>query len=75
MSTTKTKETILPGHVNKFLKNGRVELNSSGFNEAPMAYGDIPQVMNSQKDLIEVQVSFMSKIVRMCGDERFKEVD
>jgi tRNA-splicing ligase RtcB len=75
MSRTKAKETILPGNVNKFLKDAGVELIGSGLDEAPMAYKDIHQVMNSQKELVEVLGSFMPKIVRMCGDERFKEVD
>lgn len=75
MSRTKAKETILPGHVNKFLKQAGVELIGSGLDEAPMAYKDIHQVMASQKDLVEVLGSFMPKIVRMCGDERFQEVD
>lgn len=75
MSRTKAKETILPGHVNKFLKEAGVELIGSGLDEAPMAYKNIHQVMESQKELVEVLGSFMPKIVRMCGDERFKEVD
>ncbi len=75
MSRTKAKQTILPGHVNKFLKEAGVELIGSGLVEAPMAYKDIHQVMNSQKELVEVLGSFMPRIVRMCGDERFKEVD
>ena len=75
MSRTKAKQTILPGHVNKFLKEAGVELIGSGLDEAPMAYKDIHQVMNSQKELVEVLGSFMPRIVRMCGDERFKEVD
>lgn len=75
MSRTKAKQTILPGHVNKFLKQAGVELIGSGLDEAPMAYKDIHQVMNYQKDLVEILGSFMPKIVRMCGDERFKEVD
>lgn len=75
MSRTKAKESILPGHVNKFLKQAGVELIGSGLDEAPMAYKDIHQVMASQKDLVETLGIFMPKIVRMCGDERFKEVD
>ncbi|MGC3944646.1 MAG: RtcB family protein [Chryseolinea sp.] len=75
MSRTKAKETILPGHVNKFLKAAGVELIGSGLDEAPMAYKDIHQVMNHQQDLVEVLGSFMPKIVRMCGDEKFQEVD
>ncbi|HEY9008732.1 MAG TPA: RtcB family protein [Ohtaekwangia sp.] len=75
MSRTQAKQTILPGQVNKFLKQAGVELIGSGLDEAPMAYKDIHQVMNAQKDLVDVLGSFMPKIVRMCGDERFKEVD
>src|SRR5690606_5142664 len=75
MSRTKAKQTILPGQVKKFLKEAGVELIGSGLDEAPMAYKDIHQVMNYQKDLVDVVVTFMPRIVRMCGDERFKEVD
>lgn len=75
MSRTKAKEIILPQQVNQFLKDAGVELIGSGLDEAPMAYKDIHQVMASQKDLVEVLGSFTPKIVRMCGDERFKEVD
>ena len=75
MSRTRAKQTILQGHVNKFLKEAGVELIGSGLDEAPMAYKDIHQVMNYQKELVDVLGSFMPKIVRMCGDERFQEVD
>ncbi len=75
MSRTKAKQSILPGQVNKFLKQAGVELIGAGLDEAPMAYKDIHQVMGHQKDLVEVLGSFMPKIVRMCGDDRFKEVD
>jgi hypothetical protein len=75
MSRTKAKQTILPGQVRKVLKHAGVELMGSGVDEAPMTYKDIHQVMEHQKDRLEVKGSFMPKIVRMCGDERFKEVD
>ncbi len=75
MSRTKAKQTILPGHVNKVLKQAGVELIGSGLDEAPMAYKDIHQVMEHQKDLVEVLGTFTPKIVRMCGDEKFQEVD
>lgn len=75
MSRTKAKQTILQGHVNKFLREAGVELIGAGLDEAPMAYKDILQVMNYQKELVEVLGSFMPKIVRMCGDEKFQEVD
>lgn len=75
MSRTKAKQTILKGNVNKFLKQAGVELIGAGLDEAPMAYKDIHRVMDHQKDLVEVVGAFMPKIVRMCGDERFQEVD
>ena len=75
MSRTKAKETIAPALVNQFLKDAGVELIGSGLDEAPMAYKNIHQVMDAQKELVEVLGSFMPRIVRMCGDERFKEVD
>lgn len=75
MSRTKAKETILPGQVNQFLKQAGVELIGSGLDEAPMAYKDIHQVMAAQQELVDVLGTFMPKIVRMCGDEKFKEVD
>lgn len=75
MSRTRAKEIILPGQVSKVLKEAGVEVIGSGLDEAPMAYKDINQVMSFQKDLVDVMGSFMPKIVRMCGDERFKEVD
>ena len=40
-----------------------------------MAYKNIHEVMASQQELVDVLGTFMPKIVRMCGDERFKEVD
>jgi tRNA-splicing ligase RtcB len=75
MSRTKAKETISPVSVNQFLKDAGVELIGSGLDEAPMAYKNIHQVMESQKELVEVLGSFTPKIVRMCGDEKFQEVD
>ncbi|NBP71441.1 MAG: RtcB family protein, partial [Cytophagia bacterium] len=75
MSRTKAIQTISPVSMNDVLKQAGVELIGSGLDESPMAYKDIHQVMESQKELVEVLGSFMPKIVRMCGDERFKEVD
>lgn len=43
------------------------------FPESKKARNEI--IEGYQKDLVEVMGSFMPKIVRMCGDERFKEVD
>lgn len=75
MSRTKAKQAITGAAVNRFLRDAGVELIGSGLDEAPMAYKDIHQVMNSQRELVEVLGSFMPKVVRMCGDESFQEVD
>jgi tRNA-splicing ligase RtcB len=75
MSRTKAKETLSQKAVVDHLKSKGVELIGSGLDEAPMAYKDIHQVMAYQQDLVEVLGSFMPKIVRMCGDEKFQEVD
>jgi len=47
----------------------------SGFDEAPMAYKAIHQVMAAQQDLVEVGGTFYPKFVSMCGDEQYMEVD
>jgi tRNA-splicing ligase RtcB len=57
------------------LQREGVELIGSGLDEAPMAYKNIYQVMEYQKDLVDTLGTFMPRIVRMCGDERFQEVD
>ncbi len=75
MSRTKAKETLNTKQVSEFLKAAGVELIGSGLDEAPMAYKNIHAVMQAQHELVDVLGSFMPKIVRMCGDERFKEVD
>ncbi|MES2730593.1 MAG: RtcB family protein [Bacteroidota bacterium] len=75
MSRTKAKQTLSPKQVSEQLKKAGVELIGSGLDEAPMAYKNIHQVMADQQELVEVLGSFMPKIVRMCGDEQFQEVD
>ena len=42
-----------------------VELIGGGVDEAPMAYKDIEQVMDHQRELVEVVGTFTPKIVRM----------
>ncbi len=75
MSRTKAKQNISPADVQKLLSDAGVELIGSGLDEAPMAYKNIHEVMDFQKDLVEVVGKFTPKIVRMCGDEKFMEVD
>ena len=75
MSRRKAKETLSKKEVVRFLKKEGVEVIGSGLDEAPMVYKDIHQVMEYQKDLVDIVGAFIPKVVRMCGDERFVEVD
>ncbi|MBL6448483.1 RtcB family protein [Fulvivirga sp. 29W222] len=75
MSRTKAKNSLDKQAVAQHIRTAGVEVIGSGIDEAPMAYKDIKQVMESQKDLVDVVGSFQPKIVRMCGDEKFQEVD
>ncbi|MEO9870083.1 RtcB family protein [Ekhidna sp.] len=75
MSRTQAKNTLDKNTVIDHINAAKVEVIGSGLDEAPMAYKDIEKVMESQKDLVDVVGSFQPKIVRMCGDEKFHEVD
>lgn len=75
MSRTAAKKTLDKNAVSKHIHDAGVEVIGSGLDEAPMAYKDINQVMESQKDLVDVLATFQPKIVRMCGDEKYHEVD
>lgn len=75
MSRRKAKETLSKREVDKHLRAAGIELIGSGLDEAPMVYKDIHQVMSYQHDLVQVLGTFMPRIVRMCGDKRFGEVD
>jgi tRNA-splicing ligase RtcB (3'-phosphate/5'-hydroxy nucleic acid ligase) len=75
MSRTKARQTIPAKEVSAFLSRAGVEVIGSGLDEAPMAYKDIHKVMDFQKDLVHIHGTFMPKIVRMCGDEKFQEAD
>ena len=75
MSRRKAKETLSKREVDKHLRKSGIELIGSGLDEAPMVYKDIHKVMSYQTDLVKVLASFTPKVVRMCGDRRFGEVD
>lgn len=49
----------------EYLDKKGVELIGGDLDEAPFAYKDIHQVMESQKDLVEILGEFHPKIVRM----------
>jgi tRNA-splicing ligase RtcB len=67
-SRTHAKNTITPSAMKKELKNKGVTLFGADVDEAPMAYKDIHQVMENQKELVEVLATFQPKIVRMNND-------
>ena len=75
MSRTKAKNTLIKDEVVKHLNDHGVNVIGSGLDEAPMAYKDINTVMNHQQELVDILGSFTPKIVRMCGDVKFQEVD
>ncbi|MEN7548209.1 RtcB family protein [Rapidithrix thailandica] len=75
MSRTKAKKNLSAKVVKQHLQKAGITLIGSGLDEAPMVYKDIHQVMAHQKELVEIIGKFIPKIVRMCGDHRFIEVD
>jgi tRNA-splicing ligase RtcB len=75
MSRTKAKQLISYADMQRVLAEAGVTVLGSGLDEAPMAYKNIHQVMSYQHDLVQVHGTFTPKIVRMCGDDRFKEAD
>jgi tRNA-splicing ligase RtcB len=75
MSRTKAKQTLDATYVAQHIRDAGVHVIGSGIDEAPMAYKNIRTVMDAQKDLVDVLGTFTPKIVRMCGDSRFKEAD
>ncbi|MEO0404447.1 MAG: RtcB family protein [Bacteroidota bacterium] len=75
MSRTKAKKNITMEQWQKQLKEHQVTLISAGLDEAPDAYKDIREVMEAQSSLVQVLAEFQPRIVRMCGDKRFREVD
>lgn len=58
-------ERFTQGSINKQLKAKGVELLGGGIDEAPGAYKDIREVMDRQRNLVEVVGQFTPKIVRM----------
>jgi tRNA-splicing ligase RtcB (3'-phosphate/5'-hydroxy nucleic acid ligase) len=52
--------------VNRLLKQQGVTLISSGLDEVPMAYKNIREVMEAQRDLVTVLGQFDPKLVKMA---------
>lgn len=67
MSRRKAMNSITRNELKKHLSMHQVDLIGGGLDEAPIAYKDIHQVMNVQKELVDVLGEFQPKIVRMDG--------
>ncbi len=66
MSRRQAKESIAKKDFKKHLKQHKVDLIGGDLDEAPFAYKDIHQVMDHQKDLVDVIGLFYPKVVRMA---------
>ncbi|AHJ97211.1 RtcB family protein [Hymenobacter swuensis] len=67
MSRTRAKQELGEAEMRRYLQQHGVELIGGGLDEAPQAYKDIRQVMQSQTELVDVLGSFTPRIVRMEG--------
>jgi len=65
ISRRQAKKTFNYNQMQTYLQKQGVELLGGGIDESPFAYKDIREVMNSQKDLVNVLGVFHPKIVRM----------
>lgn len=65
LSRHKAKNVITNSEISKELKKHHVELIGGSKEEAPMAYKNINEVMNSQSDLVDILGTFKPRLVRM----------
>ncbi len=68
MSRKKAKQMYQWRAVREDLAQRGVRVLSAGADEVPSVYKDITQVMDHQKDLVEIVARFDPRIVKMCGD-------
>jgi tRNA-splicing ligase RtcB len=68
LSRKKAKETITNSALKQMLKNKHVTLIGGGVDEAPIAYKNIDEVIQFQKDIVKVEGVFQPRIVRMNKD-------
>ena len=67
MSRSKALQSITQQALKEELKKHGVKLLGGGLDEAPFAYKDIRQVMQSQQSLVDIVGTFTPKIVKMDG--------
>jgi tRNA-splicing ligase RtcB len=73
MSRTRAKKMFNRSDITEVLAKKGVTLISGGIDEAPMAYKTIEDVMDQQKDLVEILAKFDPKLVKMAPPEKFKK--
>lgn len=66
MSRTKAAQSVNWKDVNRFLRERGVTLISAGLDEVPMVYKDIHEVMQAQRDLVEMIGQFDPRLVKMA---------
>ena len=54
----------------RVLEERGVSLISAGLDEVPMAYKDIDQVMDCQRDLVRIAARFHPRLVKMAPEEK-----
>jgi tRNA-splicing ligase RtcB len=69
MSRTKALASISEESLRKMLNDHGVTLIGGGLDEAPLAYKDIREVMQSQRALVDVIGEFHPRIVQMDGTD------
>ena len=65
MSRKKARESYTGSEMKKVLSREGITLIGGGVDEAPIAYKNLDEVMQSQYELVDVIGKFMPKIVRM----------
>lgn len=68
MSRTQAKKSYQWGPWRDFVKQRGVRLLGAGLDEVPGVYKNIHEVMNAQRDLVDIVASFQPKVVLMCDD-------
>jgi len=69
MSRKGAKNSFTKSYMRDYLKDKGVVLIGGGVDEFPMAYKNIDEVMEHQKDLVEKVGRFSPKVVRMAEDQ------
>jgi len=75
MSRSKAFQNFSMSQVKKVLAYYGVELIGSDVDEAPMAYKNIFDVMEQQKELVDTLATFQPRIVRMADPDRHRRGD